>query len=164
MALSKATLTSKWKEGSNKEQIVELVVTNNHDTNYLTWEDTLKISIDSQSLDTVTPGSLVRLAPGQSTIVQIGVTNKDNVAAGTQCDATATATWANGYSDGKSTGLDFSGSCGIGTYEASDSSLATHSSPDWFQQVKYGIFIHWGLYSVPAYGNGPGPDQDYAEW
>ena len=25
--------------------------------------------------------------------------------------------------------------------------------PDWFRRAKFGIFIHWGLYSVPAFSN-----------
>ena len=25
-------------------------------------------------------------------------------------------------------------------------------TPTWFKEAKLGIFIHWGLYSVPAYG------------
>lgn len=29
--------------------------------------------------------------------------------------------------------------------------LMTHESPKWFNDAKLGIFIHWGLYSVPAY-------------
>jgi alpha-L-fucosidase len=29
--------------------------------------------------------------------------------------------------------------------------LKTHESPEWFNNAKLGIFIHWGLYSVPAY-------------
>ncbi len=32
--------------------------------------------------------------------------------------------------------------------------------PQWFSDAKLGIFIHWGVYSVPAYG---GPES-YAEW
>lgn len=24
--------------------------------------------------------------------------------------------------------------------------------PEWFQDAKFGIFIHWGNYSVPAFG------------
>lgn len=32
-------------------------------------------------------------------------------------------------------------------------SLKTHSTPSWYQDGKFGIFIHWGLYSVPAFGN-----------
>lgn len=29
--------------------------------------------------------------------------------------------------------------------------LKTHESPEWFNKAKLGIFIHWGLYSIPAY-------------
>jgi alpha-L-fucosidase len=30
-------------------------------------------------------------------------------------------------------------------------SLQVHKVPDWFHNAKFGIFIHWGLYSVPAW-------------
>ena len=30
-------------------------------------------------------------------------------------------------------------------------SLDTRSTPEWFKQAKFGIFIHWGIYSVPAF-------------
>lgn len=29
--------------------------------------------------------------------------------------------------------------------------LKAHRAPAWFNDAKFGIFIHWGLYSVPAY-------------
>ena len=32
-------------------------------------------------------------------------------------------------------------------------SLQEYSTPDWFRDAKFGIFIHWGVYSVPAFGN-----------
>jgi alpha-L-fucosidase len=28
-----------------------------------------------------------------------------------------------------------------------------HHTPAWFNPAKFGIFIHWGLYSIPAHGN-----------
>jgi len=31
-----------------------------------------------------------------------------------------------------------------------DSIRAHYSVPEWFREAKFGIFIHWGLYSVPA--------------
>jgi alpha-L-fucosidase len=37
------------------------------------------------------------------------------------------------------------------TYQATRDSLRTHAIPDWFHDAKLGIFIHWGLFSVPAY-------------
>lgn len=30
-------------------------------------------------------------------------------------------------------------------------SIKTHSAPEWYHDAKLGIFIHWGLYSIPAY-------------
>lgn len=38
-------------------------------------------------------------------------------------------------------------------YQPTWSSLQNYSVPQWFQDAKLGIFIHWGLYSVPAYDN-----------
>ena len=32
-------------------------------------------------------------------------------------------------------------------------SLAAYRPPRWFCDAKFGIFIHWGVYSVPAFGN-----------
>ena len=39
-------------------------------------------------------------------------------------------------------------------------SLNQRGYPKWFQDAKLGIFIHWGLYSVPAYASKEG----YGEW
>jgi alpha-L-fucosidase len=33
------------------------------------------------------------------------------------------------------------------------SSLADYPVPAWYQDGKFGIFVHWGAYSVPAFGN-----------
>ncbi len=45
-------------------------------------------------------------------------------------------------------------------YENNWESLNSRPVPEWFADAKFGIFIHWGLYSVPAYA----PKKDYAEW
>jgi alpha-L-fucosidase len=39
-----------------------------------------------------------------------------------------------------------------GPYTASWNSLKRHTTPAWFQEVKFGIYTHWGIYSVPAFG------------
>jgi alpha-L-fucosidase len=36
-------------------------------------------------------------------------------------------------------------------YEPTAESLKEHAVPDWYHDAKLGIFIHWGLYSVPAW-------------
>ena len=45
-------------------------------------------------------------------------------------------------------------------YEPTWESLDQRETPEWFEDAKFGIFIHWGLYSVPAYTN----KGTYAEW
>jgi alpha-L-fucosidase len=39
------------------------------------------------------------------------------------------------------------------TYQPNWESLSTYAVPAWFRDAKLGIFIHWGVYSVPAWGN-----------
>lgn len=36
-------------------------------------------------------------------------------------------------------------------YKAKWSSLDKRQTPSWWSDAKFGIFVHWGLYSVPAY-------------
>ena len=39
-------------------------------------------------------------------------------------------------------------------FEANWESIkANYKDPEWFNKTKFGIFIHWGAYSVPAYGS-----------
>jgi len=45
-------------------------------------------------------------------------------------------------------------------YEASWESIDSRPIPDWFSKAKFGIFIHWGPYSVPAWT----PKGTYSEW
>ena len=40
-----------------------------------------------------------------------------------------------------------------GTFKDNWESLSRFSVPEWYQDAKFGIFIHWGVYSVPAYRN-----------
>ncbi len=45
-------------------------------------------------------------------------------------------------------------------YEPTWESLDSRPIPNWFQDAKFGIFIHWGPYSVPAWS----PKGTYSEW
>ena len=60
-------------------------------------------------------------------------------------------------------------------YEPTWDSIDKHTTPEWFQNAKFGIFIHWGLYSVPAWAPPTGElgkvdwntwftNNPYAEW
>ncbi len=51
------------------------------------------------------------------------------------------------------------------TYQANWKSLNQRKIPAWFHQDKFGIFIHWGVYAVPAYAPViPNSGYSYAEW
>ena len=62
-----------------------------------------------------------------------------------------------------------------GKFSPTWDSLQQHTVPTWFQDAKFGIFIHWGLYSVPAWAPPTGElgkidwnkwfvENPYAEW
>lgn len=61
-------------------------------------------------------------------------------------------------------GLCFSASA---QYSADWESLDKRATPGWFEDAKFGIFIHWGVYSVPAWAtlsNADGFGSFYSEW
>lgn len=48
----------------------------------------------------------------------------------------------------------------VRTVNDSWEALRNRPYPQWFSDAKLGIFIHWGIYSVPSYGGA----ESYAEW
>ncbi len=53
-----------------------------------------------------------------------------------------------------------------GKYEPTWESLRRHQPPQWYDDAKLGIFIHWGLYSVPAWAPPTGElgKVDWSKW
>jgi alpha-L-fucosidase len=50
-------------------------------------------------------------------------------------------------------------------YQPTWDSINSRPTPAWFQEAKFGIFIHWGLYSVPSFAPTDQKGQTpYAEW
>lgn len=51
-------------------------------------------------------------------------------------------------------------------YQPNWKSIDSRPVPAWFEDAKFGIFIHWGLFSVPAWAPTGGKDVygKYAEW
>lgn len=45
-------------------------------------------------------------------------------------------------------------------YQPTWESIDSRPIPQWYDDAKFGIFIHWGVYSVPAWG----PKGSYSEW
>ncbi len=48
-----------------------------------------------------------------------------------------------------------------GPFQPEWKSLEQYEIPQWYKDAKFGIFIHWGAYSVPAYGSEWYPRQMY---
>ncbi len=50
-----------------------------------------------------------------------------------------------------------------GPFRPDWNTLSAFEVPEWFKDAKFGIFIHWGVYSVPAYGNEWYPREMYQQ-
>src|SRR3981081_29351 len=48
-------------------------------------------------------------------------------------------------------------------FQANWESLKQYRTADWFRDAKFGIFIHWGVYSVPAFSSEWYPRQMYQQ-
>ena len=60
--------------------------------------------------------------------------------------------------------LLFAATLNAQTYQPNWDSLDKRPTPAWFTEAKFGIFIHWGTYSVPAYAPVIPGKLAYAEW
>jgi len=43
--------------------------------------------------------------------------------------------------------------CSCTRYEPTWESLDSRPLPSWYDDAKFGIFIHWGVFSVPSFGS-----------
>lgn len=162
LRVSGSNLTTKWIDQTDYHQIVELWIENTDSQKFLTGAHDLQVVVQSDSVDTVSAGTVKRLAPGQRALVQVGIRNKAGNIGAASCTGTVVAKYGC-ESQQRETTQPLAGTCGIVEYDPTAASLEKHRTPDWFDKIKYGIFIHWGLYSVPAYGN-TGKNENYAEW
>lgn len=129
-------------------QTIEATVVNLGDR----WVSNVSVRAEGLGVVTLQPALVRRLAPGEEARVRIGI-----------------HAYRTGTFDGKviassgrvSASQKARFTLGVADYQATDASLGTHESPYWFDDAKFGIFIHWGLYSVPAWSP---PGEQYAEW
>lgn len=49
--------------------------------------------------------------------------------------------------------LPAAGGAGRPRYEPTWGSLDARPLPAWFDEAKFGVFIHWGVFSVPSFGS-----------
>ncbi|KAH7883390.1 glycoside hydrolase family 29 protein [Phlebopus sp. FC_14] len=112
-----------------------------------------EIEVIGEGLTTVTPGIIHRLVPADQVRFDVLVLNSNGTG-----NATVQVKDSQGNVVGTSSGWPIIPLREVWTPD--ESVLSTHEPPTWWNQAKYGIFIHWGLYSVPAWG----PPFSYAEW
>lgn len=152
LALRGARSTPKLLSGDI--QAVEATVVNLGDE-WITAADAVSVTADVFGARTVRPAAVGRLGPGEEARVRIGI-----VRTGAPVD-----TIVNGkvVAQGKRLRVEqqVRFTLGVADYAPTDASLGGHESPYWFDDAKFGIFIHWGVYSVPAWSP---PGEQYAEW
>jgi alpha-L-fucosidase len=136
----------------NGTQIVEVLV-NNAGTKCVSGEG-LSVELTGLGVKTVDSGRVKRLCPGDQKRVDVSI-----IGNGTS-NITAILTQA-GQRVHTRTFKNLT--LGLASYTNSSESLSLHESPSWFDGAKFGIFIHWGVYSVPSWGNST-PYESYAEW
>jgi alpha-L-fucosidase len=142
--------TQKWVDsGEAKSQVVEVVM-NNAGAECVHGEG-LTVSIQGDHVQTVEPGYIKRLCPGDQKSVQVSVTGSG------KCAVNVTVLYENTTTVHTYNELEF------GLTNWTSTNLAAHEAPQWFDDAKFGIFIHWGPYAVPAWGNST-PFESYAEW
>ncbi|KAG2171938.1 hypothetical protein INT43_001414 [Umbelopsis isabellina] len=118
------------------------------------WARGVQVRVMGYGVKTVVPGTIEFLAPGQRQTVYIGVSTSFNGQKAVQ--ATLAIQGHNVIHNLLSTSLVL----GTVSWQSTKASIGQHKAPRWFDEDKFGIFIHWGLYSVPAWG----PPGVYAEW
>ncbi|KAH8660036.1 alpha-L-fucosidase [Xylariales sp. PMI_506] len=143
--------TQKWL--SNGAQVVE--VTLNNAGSECIAGDGISLSLTGAGFSTIAPGQVKRLCPGDQKTATIGVQGSSN--------GSVTVDVALTYGPVQQT-IPFSGiEIGFIDWSPELDNLANHESPEWFNDAKFGIFIHWGPYSVTGWGNSS-PHESYAEW
>ncbi|KAL1388381.1 putative alpha-L-fucosidase [Phyllosticta capitalensis] len=145
--------TQKRMEGDTGVQMVEITIGNAGPSNVL--GDGITIALEAPGVKTVQEANIKRLMPGDQKRVEVAVV-ADSVA---NLTATVKISTANDTAAFSFSELEF----GLKNYTEDLNSLTLHESPTWFNKAKFGIFIHWGPYAVPGWGNST-PYENYAEW
>ncbi|MET7683233.1 alpha-L-fucosidase [Streptomyces sp. NPDC005423] len=117
--------------------------------------DGVSVRVDVPGARTVEPARVRRLDPGEQARVRVGI--RAGGTPGTVRDGTVSVTGRGG----RAARLERPLTLGAADYLPTETALSAHQAPYWFQDAKFGIFVHWGVYSVPAWSP---VGQEYAEW
>lgn len=154
--VSARSTTKERPHGAVRVQIVEAVIENDG-RQWVRPAHPLRVRVSVDGANTVEPATITRLAPGDRAFVEIGIANAAGTTPGTKARGKIVV--------GDDTTSQLASSpvsltLGVPPYSSDPATLQTHEAPDWYDDAKFGIFIHWGVYSVPAFSR----VGDYAEW
>ncbi|KAI0449924.1 glycoside hydrolase family 29 protein [Xylaria acuta] len=143
--------TQKWFNAG--EQVVEVVV--NNAGRECVAGSRVTFEIVGEGFETTRLGELKRLCPGDQKVVKVGVRGASDGAVDVKVVVVGDAgRRVMGFSEVE---------IGLTDWTPDLDNLARHEAPDWFNDNKFGIFIHWGVYAVTGWGNST-PHESYAEW
>ncbi|MCC5475662.1 alpha-L-fucosidase [Streptomyces barringtoniae] len=155
LALREAHSTNSLMDATGA-QSVEATVVNAGTVPILSGDD-VSVRVEVAGARTVEPARVRRLDPGEQARVRVGIRNRTGTAPGTRQGGTVTVRGRGAQVALRQAELML----GIADYQPTGASLSGHQAPYWFQGAKFGIFIHWGVYSVPAWAP---VGVQYAEW
>ncbi|CAE6478403.1 unnamed protein product [Rhizoctonia solani] len=124
------------------------------------WGGPMHVWVYGNHFYTVKHGEVSRLMPGDEVKVRVWVRNFEHVVAGTSGTMRIEIREAREQGNIISVSEEWPAAAGVPRYEESEASLGKHETPLWWDDAKFGIFIHWGIYSVPAWS----PKGYYAAW
>jgi alpha-L-fucosidase len=155
LTLRDAHSTSSLLESTGAQSVEATVV--NAGTVAILARDEVSVRVDVPGARTVEPARVRRLDPGEQARVRVGIRNRAGTAPGTRRDGTVSVHGRGRQVSSQQRELTL----GVADYQPTETSLDGHQAPYWFQGAKFGIFIHWGVYSVPAWAP---VGKQYAEW
>lgn len=126
-------------------------------TGWVETSDAVRVTVDAPGVRTVAPVLVGRLGPGEQLRLRIGIDPRPGVIPGTVVSGAGVAHARGGTAAATGSSLTL----GVPDYVPTEESIGSHQAPYWFSDAKFGIFIHWGVYSVPGWAP---VGKQYAEW
>lgn len=139
----------------DQHQVVQVNLHNFHSK----WVQHARVHVSSSQVSTIEAGHIKAIAPGHTRSVRVIVQ-----ANSTSSNTLVSVQWTLAGTSNSMRTIEAPLvllQTSTTQFTSTPASVQQHRSPNWLKQSKFGIFIHWGLYSVPAWAP---VGQSYAEW
>ncbi|KAJ7242414.1 glycoside hydrolase family 29 protein [Mycena rebaudengoi] len=158
LSIRRARFTTRWDTVHGvRAQAVEVTLANLLPSYTLSHRASITsrhhIEIVAAGIKTLSAGVITRLVPADQARVDVFVT-------GVQAGGKAVVQVKDQHGRVVLRSQEWNTSPLVHKWTADAAVLDMHETPSWWNAAKFGIFIHWGVYSVPAWG----PPDKYAEW